>query len=58
MNNPRVSRTWRIRHHSAIIREIPPRFVRIYKEGALYTVSTMYCMGVLLGLDGAGLGTV
>ena len=32
--------------------------MRIYKEGALYTVSTMYCMGVLLGLDGAGLGTL
>ena len=24
----------------------------------LYTVSTMHCMGVSLGLDGAGLGTV
>jgi hypothetical protein len=28
LNNPRVSRIWRFRHHSAIIREIPPRSVR------------------------------
>lgn len=28
---PRVSRTWRIRHHSVITREIPPRSVRTYR---------------------------
>jgi hypothetical protein len=28
--HPRVSPTWRIRHRSAITREIPPRFVRTY----------------------------
>jgi hypothetical protein len=30
LNSQRVSRTWQIRHRSAIIREIPPRFVRPY----------------------------
>lgn len=27
-----LTRAWRIRHHFAIIREIPPRSVRPYKE--------------------------
>lgn len=35
LNNPRVSRTWRIRHPSAIIREIPPRSVRSYNNHRL-----------------------
>jgi hypothetical protein len=30
LNSPRVSRIWQIRHHSAIVREIPPRSVRTY----------------------------
>lgn len=30
LSNSRVSRIWRIRHHSAITCEIPPRSVRTY----------------------------
>lgn len=32
LSHPRVSPNWRIRHSSAITREIPPRFVRTYTE--------------------------
>ena len=32
LNRPRVSRIWRIRQHSAITQEIPPRSVRTYNN--------------------------
>lgn len=40
----RGSRIWRIRHHDAIIREIPPRSVRTYRYADLRLSHAKPCL--------------
>jgi len=44
LNNPCIAGTWRILHHSAIIREIPPRSVRtVGSHDRLHLPATLNC---------------